>query len=142
MAGILSPGTTIPIKLSGSAAEMVTTSPAGGSLRFARKDSTAIGSANCSPRKPSTKRPPRISSRFQPAKRQLHLAPLREIALAGQQVAEDHAVTFEQHPAGCFDGALALNSGIGVQDCPASSAMAGTRSAAAALPGTALGVDE
>src|SRR5438067_10145705 len=47
----------------GSAAEIVTISPVDGIFRVARRDSTATGKANCSPRNPSTNRPPRISPR-------------------------------------------------------------------------------
>ena len=42
---------------------MVMTSPVSASFLDARSDSTATGRANCSPRNPSTKRPPRISPR-------------------------------------------------------------------------------
>src|SRR2546423_15152854 len=46
------PGTIMPTRLRGSAAETVTVSPVGGKLRCARRDSTASGKANCSPTKP------------------------------------------------------------------------------------------
>ena len=58
-----SPAATIPMRFSGSAAETVTISLDGPARREARSDSTATGKANCSPRKPSTKRPPRTSPR-------------------------------------------------------------------------------
>src|SRR6185436_17121416 len=58
-AGTRSPGTMIPTRFSGSAAESVTISPEGSILRIARSESTASGNANCSPPKPLTKRPPR-----------------------------------------------------------------------------------
>src|ERR1051326_3094460 len=48
-AGTRSPGTTIPARFNGSAAEIVTISPDSGMLFIARKDSTATGRANCSP---------------------------------------------------------------------------------------------
>ena len=69
MAGMRSPGTTIPTMFSGSAAEMVINSGAAcspwlsSSRRNSRNDSTATGSANCSPIKPAMNRPPRISPR-------------------------------------------------------------------------------
>src|SRR6202012_5950233 len=47
----------------GTAADSVIVPCAESSLRMARTDSTATGKANCSPRNPSTKRPPRISPR-------------------------------------------------------------------------------
>src|SRR6266481_8654900 len=63
MAGTRSPGTRMPTRFRGSAADSTIVSPEFGNLRVARNDSTATGRANCSPRKPSTKRPPRISPR-------------------------------------------------------------------------------
>src|SRR3954468_10400354 len=60
-AGTRSPGTMMPTKFNGSAAETAINSSVGGALRNARSESTAIGNANCSPRKPETKRPPRTS---------------------------------------------------------------------------------
>src|SRR4029077_4506369 len=42
IAGTRSPGTTMPARFSGSAAEMVTVSPVSGRFFIARKDSTAI----------------------------------------------------------------------------------------------------
>src|SRR6185437_5283468 len=63
IAGTRSPGTTIPARFNGSAADIVTISPVGGMLFMARRDSTATGKANCSPMKPLIKRPPRISPR-------------------------------------------------------------------------------
>src|SRR5689334_7876990 len=52
-----SPGTRMPTRLSGSAAETATVSPEDARLRSARSDSTATGRANCSPRKPLTNLP-------------------------------------------------------------------------------------
>ena len=63
MAGMRSPGTMMPTRFKGSAAEMVMSSPETGRLRTSRTLSTASGRANCSPIKPETKRPPRTSPR-------------------------------------------------------------------------------
>src|SRR5262245_39720200 len=57
------PGVTMPTRLSGSAADTSTPPPLPARRRTLRNASTASGSANCSPVKPSTKRPPRISPR-------------------------------------------------------------------------------
>src|SRR5438067_906759 len=46
-----SPGTMMPTRFSGSAAEIAMISLQGCRLRMARKDSTATGNANCSPKK-------------------------------------------------------------------------------------------
>src|SRR5919198_2709006 len=45
---------------------------------------------------------------LQAAVGQQKLAPLRYYRLSGQQIAEDHAVAVEQHPAGGLDRALAI----------------------------------
>src|SRR5262249_37538771 len=79
---------------------------------------------------------------FESPECQLHLSPLWEIAFASQQVPKDHAVTLQQHPAGCFDGSFALDAGIRVQDCPAASAVTRTRGPANSLSGAALGIDQ
>ncbi len=50
MAGTRSPGSRIPTRFRGSAADNTIVSPVSGSLRVARNDSTATGKANCSPR--------------------------------------------------------------------------------------------
>src|SRR5207302_1266035 len=63
IAGTRSPGTTIPARFNGSAAEMVMISSVGGMFLMARSDSTAMGSANCSPMNEAMKRPPRTSPR-------------------------------------------------------------------------------
>src|SRR5438034_1472668 len=63
LAGTRSPGTTMPTRFIGSAAETGIVSPDGCSWRMARKDSTATGNANCSPKKPLTNRPPLTSPR-------------------------------------------------------------------------------
>ena len=67
LAGTRSPGTRIPAKFKGSAAEIVMVSPVGGNVRVARRDSTAAGNANCSPRKPLTICRPHFSAVFQPS---------------------------------------------------------------------------
>src|SRR5258708_4251287 len=56
-------GVTMPTRLRGSAPESATSAPLLSSSLTARSGPTASASANCSPRKPETKRPPRISPR-------------------------------------------------------------------------------
>ena len=58
-----SPRQTTPVRFSGSAALKVTMAPSTGARRTRRRVSTASGSAYCSPVKPATNRPPRISPR-------------------------------------------------------------------------------
>ena len=58
-----SPKQTTPVRFSGSAALSVTIAPSAGARRTLRSVSTASGSAYCSPVKPATNRPPRISPR-------------------------------------------------------------------------------
>ena len=58
-----SPKQTIAVRFSGSAALSVTIAPSAGARRTRRRVSTASGSAYCSPVKPATNRPPRISPR-------------------------------------------------------------------------------
>ena len=53
----------MPIRLSGSAPDSDTHWPDEGFRRISRMRPIASGSANCSPEKPATKRPPRISPR-------------------------------------------------------------------------------
>ena len=66
MAGMRSPGTRMPARFKGSAAETVmggSAARAACRLRAVRRLSTASGRAYCSPKGPETKRPPRISPR-------------------------------------------------------------------------------
>ena len=56
------PGSTMPARFNGSAAATCNVISEG-VRRMDRRRSTASGRANCSPRKPDTKRPPRISPR-------------------------------------------------------------------------------
>ena len=58
-----SPGTMIPARFRGSPAPIETSSLDSGARRRRRNAPTASGSANCSPLKPATKRPPRTSPR-------------------------------------------------------------------------------
>src|SRR6185437_3628680 len=51
-------------------------------------------------------------------------------------------VTLKKHPAGRFVGAVALDTRISVQDCPASRTVARASSAAASLSGTPFGINE
>ena len=72
----------------------------------------------------------------------MQLAPLGQIGLAGKHVAKDHAVTFEQHPASGFDGAIPFDRVIGIEQRPAPGTVPRAGSASAALSGAALGIDE
>ncbi len=60
--GHVRPGRMIPARFAGSAAATAMVA-VHSRLRAARSESTASGRANCSPPKPETKRPPRISPR-------------------------------------------------------------------------------
>ena len=57
-------------KFSGSAADSATSCPSSGLRRASRSCPIASGSANCSPEKPATNRPPRISPRASSRRRQ------------------------------------------------------------------------
>src|SRR6267143_459062 len=62
-AGTRPSGVRIPTRFNGSAPLSATSSSPFSSLRTARSLPTASAAANCSPPKPATKRPPRISPR-------------------------------------------------------------------------------
>jgi predicted acyltransferase len=62
-AGTLSPTSTVPTRFSGSLPLRQTSSPSSARWRTARNGAIASGRANCSPTRPSTKRPPRTSPR-------------------------------------------------------------------------------
>ena len=119
-------------------------SPAAGSLRMARSDSTATGRANCSPRNPLTKRPPRISPRSSRRRKAISkLAPLRQVGFAREQLAEDDAVALRAASSRWPRRALVAVEPIGwIEQRPASGAVPRTRVRAAALSGAALGIDE
>ena len=59
--GTRSPGVMIPTRFSGSQAETTSNVPVAGARCASRRATTASGNANCSPTKPDTNRPPRIS---------------------------------------------------------------------------------
>ena len=61
LAGTRSPGVRIPTRFRGSQAETTAQPPS--DFLASRRDSTASGSANCSPVVPATNLPPRISPR-------------------------------------------------------------------------------
>ena len=68
----------MPTRLSGSAAETVTTSPVLGRPRCARNDSTATGNANCSPINAAHESPAsNLTAIFKAPKSHEHLAPFR-----------------------------------------------------------------
>ena len=143
IAGTRSPGTRIPTRLSGSAADRTIISPVFGSLRVARNDSTATGRANCSPRKPSTKRPPRISPRSSSRRKAIcNSRHLGRLVSRESRVAKDDAIALEQHPAGRFDRAIAIRGLIRVKQSPSARAVTGTRRPPAALPGASFGIDQ
>ena len=62
-AGMRAPGSTIPTRFSGSAADKTTVSPSRGRFLTSRSVATASGCANCSPLNPLTNRPPLIVPR-------------------------------------------------------------------------------
>ena len=96
----------MPARLSGSAPDSETSASDGGLRRISRSAPTASGSANCSPEKPATKRPPRISPRaLEPAIDAQQLAPRRQPAgLALEQAPEHHAVAAQQRARDVLDG--------------------------------------
>ena len=66
-------------------------------------------SANCSPRKPLTNRPPRISAAiFEAAESDEQLAPFGKIGFAREKFAEDDSVAAQKHPAGGFECARTI----------------------------------
>src|ERR1700675_3294357 len=79
---------------------------------------------------------------FEAAQSHKHLAPTREDRFAGENFAEDPAVTIEQHSAGCLDGLSTVLRHNGIQQRPASRAVTRTRTAAVAMPGAALRIDQ
>ena len=62
-AGTRGPGSTMPARFSGSAADSATVSPVRGRFLISRSMPTASGCANCSPLNPCTNRPPQIVPR-------------------------------------------------------------------------------
>ena len=97
MAETRSPRQTTPVRFSESAALSVTMAPSAGMRRTRRSVSTASGSAYCSPVKPATNRPPRISP---PASRRRNSRTRSRhgtvIGLACKQRLEHHAVAAQQ----------------------------------------------
>ena len=64
---------------------------------------------------------------FQAAEGDQQLAPLRQVRLARQHFAEDHAVAAQQHPAGGFDHLGAVRALAGIEQRPASGGVARPR---------------
>ncbi len=93
----------MPTRFSGSAAEMVTVSPASRQVahraqrlhRFRQRELLAQESAD----EPSAAH---FAAIFQPPKGDQQLAPLGQIRFARQHLAKDHAIAPQQHPASCF----------------------------------------
>jgi hypothetical protein len=84
------PGSTMPTRFSGSAAEIVIVSPARGCLRTAPSASTASGIAYCSPLNPLTNLPPRMIPRASIRPRAHNTSRGHGKGLADEQVFEDH----------------------------------------------------
>ena len=130
MAGTRSPGTRVPTRFNGSAAESCNGFSAGRQLagspqRFDRNRQTKLFSQKSVHETTATN----FAPVFQTAKCHLQLAPLGEVGLAGHDVAEDHPVAFEQHPAGGFDDSIAIGGLIGIEQRPAARTMPRTRRA-------------
>ena len=90
LAGTRSPGTTMPTRFIGSAAETGIVSPDGCSWRMAHKDSTATGNANCSPKKAADEpAAPNLPAVFKPPQDHQQFAPFRKDRFAGKKFAED-----------------------------------------------------
>src|SRR6266581_1811453 len=70
------------------------------------------------------------------------LAPCGQQGLPREHVAEDHAVTAQQHPARGFQRPLAIYHFAGIQQRPTPCAVPWTRASPPPLSGTALGIDE
>src|SRR5580698_5813375 len=83
-----------------------------------------------------------LAAVFDPATGNLQLPPLGQIGFAGEQVAEDDSVTFQEHPAGGLDRPRPFDCLIGVEQRPAAGTVPGTRAAPAALSSAAFGIDE
>ena len=103
-----SPAVTMPTRFRGSAVLMTIGSPSCRRRRTSRSCSTASGSANCSPDRPLTKRPPRIfSARLEPAIHPRQLTPGDDVGFASEQSTNDDAVAAEKRPGLNFDSRLA-----------------------------------
>ena len=89
-----------------------------GGFRVARSDSTASGSANCSPRKPLTKRPPRISPRSSSRLIVIRVHAISVRSSRAQKLAKHDSVAAKEHPAGCFEGSAAFSRFAGVKQRP------------------------
>ncbi len=109
-AGTRSPGTMIPTRLRGSAADTEMISLAGGTLRWARKrferDRQRELLAQEAADEPSAAD---LAAIFEAAEGHQHFAPFRQDRFAGEHFAEHHAVAAQQHPADGFDRSRAVD---------------------------------
>ena len=88
----------MPARLSGSEAA-IRSGVSSGFLLNARSKSIASGLANCSPRKPETNRPPRISPRASSRRRTIkQVPPCGGQDLTCEKVAEDDSPSAQQLP--------------------------------------------
>ena len=99
------PGVRMPARLSGSAPDSDSHSSVVRPAAHLAQQPTASGSANCSPVKPATKRPPRISPRaLEPAiARAAARATAAASGLALEQAPEHHAVAAQQRARDVLD---------------------------------------
>ena len=138
-----SPGTMIPTRFSGSAAAMTTRS----ALRTLWQ--LAVGAQGfdgygkrelLSQKSIDESAAAHFAAVFEAAVADLQFAPAGQIRFAHQQVAEDHAIATQQHPAAGFDAAVAIGA-FGVQQRPASRAhAAGDAAFPSPLPDALFGV--
>ena len=122
-----SPGTMIPTRFSGSAAAITTRSPfacgqfALGAQRFDGDWKRELLSHKSIDETPAAD----FAAIFKAAIADLQFAPARQIRFSRQQIAENHAVAPQQHPATGFDAAVAIGA-FAMQERPASGSMSRT----------------
>ena len=114
---------------------------------MARSDSTAIGNANCSPRKSLTNLTAAdFSAALQAPQHAQEFAPGRQNALAGQHLAKNHAIAAQEHVANGFEGAVPVGSlsggRLGVEQRPSPAAVTRAGGASRTVSGAAFGIDQ
>jgi len=117
MAGMRSPGTTMPTRLSGSAAAITMRSRWHGAGACAGRAAIRLRRAarTAHPESHRQSVTAHLAAIFQATVADLQFAPARQIGFAGEQIAEDDAVAAQQHPAAGFDAAVAIGT-LGVEE--------------------------
>ena len=128
IAGTRSPGTRIPTRFSGSAADSVIVPACGIELahrshRFHRDRQGKLLAQKSIDKTPAAN----FAAILQPAEARQQLAPRRQVRFPRQHIADHNSVTPQQHPAGRFDRARPLDHFVGMQQSPASRIVPRTR---------------